>query len=230
MAIGLLLLANTSSILAVELTSAIRYQISADADHPHCVATRIESGGEQDKRIFILTASHCFMHQPRTIYLFCTNQQADANAVVQLERVPVLEFHRHPTHDAALLALPENKHRCIGPGLPVHTPSMTVAEPDETLAVPIVPGFGSTDDPIALRRVLQMSISSLDSETFALQDEVACLQGGDSGYPLLHNGEFVGMLIAGLTGCPTSQTAIRIDRISHWIMRIAESPNTINGS
>lgn len=229
MGIGLLLLANASSILAVELTSAIRYQISADADHPHCVATRIDSGGEQDQRIFILTASHCFMHQPRTIYLFCTNQQANAKAIVQLKRVPVLEFHRHPTHDAALLTLPENKHRCVGPSLPVHAPSISVTEPYENLAVPLVPVFGSTDDPIALRRVLQMSVSSHDSETFALHDEVACLQGGDSGYPLLHNGEFVGMLISGLTGCPTSQTAIRIDRISRWIMKMAGSPNAVNG-
>lgn len=228
-AIGLILLANASSILAVELTSAIRYQISADADHPHCVATRIKSAGEKNKRTLALTASHCFKHQPTSIYLFCTNRKAGETAVVQRTRVTVLEFHRHPTHDAALLVLPENTHRCIGPGLPVHAPSMTVFEPGDKLDVPIVSVFGLTDDPIALRRVLPMSISIHDSETFSLQDKMACLQGGDSGYPLLHNGEFVGMLISGLTGCPTSQTAIRIDQISHWVITTAESAKRVTG-
>lgn len=202
---------------------AFHFQLKGNTTKPHCVATqllppRVENVPKpkaiaQDSLqvIHALTAAHCFDNSVESIHISCRDSS--------LKQTLVTSFSFHPTHDAVYMELLV-EDSCLGKGVSSRRQELGKQHQYQQLHIPaLVRPTGDVFE-TALRssgpnRVA--TILSVDQETLRLDDQVACLRAGDSGYPLLLDGKLAALLISGLDGCPTEQIGIRIDRIAAWI-------------
>lgn len=202
---------------------AFHFQITGNTTNPHCVATRLlpsqvenvskaQEPVEQSLRVIhALTAAHCFRNTVKSIHISCRDKST--------KETRITSFSRHPTHDAVYMELLV-EDSCLGKGVPTRHQELGKQHQYQQLEIPaVVRPTGEAFD-IATHDggpYWVATILSVDQETLRIADQVACLKAGDSGYPLLLNGQLVAMLISGLEGCPTEQISIRIDKISAWI-------------
>jgi hypothetical protein len=202
---------------------AFKFQLQGNTTNPHCVATqlqpphlenvsKVQQPAEETFRVIhALTAAHCFSNVVKSIHIGCRDNST--------KETQVTSFSRHPTHDAVYMELlVENS--CLEKGVSVRHQALGKQHQHQKLYIPaVVKPTGEAIDVASLDSAANRvaTILSVDQETLRIADPVACLKAGDSGYPLLLNGQLVAMLISGLDGCPTEQIGIRIDKIAAWI-------------
>ncbi|ASJ71973.1 trypsin-like serine protease [Granulosicoccus antarcticus] len=215
-------------------SSAFHYGLDSQFTTPHCVATKLKSSASRVRSleqkpdvmsrqvVHALTAAHCFRNTVESINIGCR----DSSTVEAL----ITAFYWHPTHDVVLMKLLVNE-ACLGKGVSLRHQELDKHHQNKQLVIPgtVQPQSMTFGESRAFEPATPSSefvrvaeILSVDQETLRLSDQVVCLKAGDSGYPLLMNGEIAGMLISGLEGCPTEQIAIRTDRIANWISRHME--------
>jgi hypothetical protein len=197
-------LASAGEAGSLPSAASFRYTNAAAVQ---CVGTRLTSR-------WTITAAHCLRGGEAALALQCP-----ADGEGRVETLRVLQVVTHPTHDVALIEFSEPL-ACFGEAARVaraieHDASFfSLMLPKESLA------SASVRQEFARAPLTELS---RDGHTLKLYDDVACLAEGDSGSPVFAAGDvspapLVGVLISGLPGCPTTQTAVRTDRLYEWLV------------
>jgi len=165
-----------------------------------CIATQLQGN-------WAITAAHCLGGNEEFLNLRCTKGS-------RTKKIALLEQARHPTHDVTVFSLDQQ--------FPCYGRDVKLAKSLSQQASFFTPNVTTTTTkPSGL--FLPLEEISRDTHTIRLRDAHACLTRGDSGSPLFQiNEDFSlelgGLLISGSTGCPSRQTAVRLDALSYWIL------------
>ena len=172
-----------------------------------CVGTRLADR-------WAITASHCLNGSEKSVTILCMSQNGESN----VETYHIQSQITHVTHDVSLLLF-ERDLDCLNES--VHIARVV---PEE------ISFFGSTIHNQRLdgkynsidQSMVRFIEANRDDHTIRLYDRDVCLAEGDSGYPVFVKGldqryELAGLLISGISGCPTIQTIVRTDRLASWV-------------
>lgn len=206
------LAAGALALLAVGSTPPVDAGTDAGSTRAFLrIETRDERGGLEGRCVaigiaerWLLTAGHCLTDASTRLALLCPEGRPEGTALAG-------RVVRHPSHDAALVAL-EAPSRCLGRPPPLAR-SIGTRSRLSARALGVTGGDDASIPFVELAR---------DAHVLRLDDPLGCLGRGDSGYPVLvtdAGGEatLAAMLIGGTETCPSLQTALRLDRLAGWI-------------
>jgi len=195
-----------------EVQSSFRYTIAdttSETGHQFerfaCVATAVNAR-------WAITAAHCLRGSESHLFIQCWQDIG-----VATRHVSLLSLVQHPTHDVTLLAIDDDSV-CTKGSMQLHSIDTSSRLFINTLPDPHITNSAETFQSTSQTLTLQ----STDAHTVQVQDDIACLDRGDSGYPAMTKVNttdvLVALLIAGGGGCPTNQTLIRLQPIAQWII------------
>lgn len=182
--------ADQRSRLSLEI-AILSTDSNGDVDQRQCIATPV-------KPDWLLTAAHCIPSNNKAVEIKCGKHKAHVQTV-----------RTHPTHDVVMIKVDS----ACAKSTPMFAISATNPGANNLLAQ-------HPDN----HSMLKLKIENYDSHVIRFKTSKACWLPGDSGTPIFisdinNKYKIIALLISGDPDCSNTQTAVRLQPISSWLVK-----------